>query len=148
MRDTMKPLRKAIFDCLGTNVKYPGVNVVPVMDEKVIGGTQPNVYILLSTQRERDVTDQDCYWQTESSIDILIIAKSGAEVSKDSIDDISQRIYSLLLNLPGDQLIQQQTGFQILEFKRVSAVSGSVQISPTQSELQKILSLTANIFHS
>lgn len=147
MRDTMKPFRKAVFDCLNGFVTYPGATVVPVKDEKVPTGTAPNVYILLSTQREQDATDQDCGWQTNAGMDILIITKSASEVSKDAVDDISQRIYDLLLTLPGSDLLGVQSGFHIVNVKRQSAVSGNVQISPTQSELQKIISLTAGIFH-
>lgn len=147
MKDTMKPLRKAIFDCLSGNVSYAS-SVVPVMDEKVYSGIRPKVYILLSTQREQDITDQDCYWQANSSIDIVIITKSASEVSKDAVDDISQRIYDLLLTLPGSDLLAVQNGFQIVNLKRQSAASGNVQISPTESELQKVMTLTAGIFHS
>lgn len=147
MKDTMKPFRKAIYDCLNTAVLYKSTSV-PIYDEKVYMGAAPDIYILLSTQREQDATDQDCYWQTTSSIDILIISKSGSEVSKDVIDDISQRIYDLLLTLPGSDLLAVQSDFQIMNLKRLSAVSGKVQISPTESELQKIISFTAGIFHS
>lgn len=142
----MRPFRKAIYDCLTGNVTYAG-NTLSIFDEKVHTGSQPNVYILLSTQKEQDATDQDCAWETKSTIDILIITKSGSEVSKDAIDDISQKIYDLVLTLQGNSLLAVQTGFQILYLRRESAASGSVQISPTQSELQKIVSLTAYIFH-
>lgn len=147
MRDTMKPFRKAVYDCLNGVVLYNSA-VVPVKDEKVPTGSQPNIYILLSTQKEQEATDQDCAWQTKSTIDLLIITKSGSEVSKDAIDDISQSIYDLVLTLPGSNLLAVQSGFQILELRRESAASGNVQISPTQSELQKIVSLAAYIFHS
>lgn len=146
MKDTMRPFRKAVYDCLNGVVLYKSA-VVPVKDEKVPTGSQPNIYILLSTQKEQDATETDCDWQTKSSIDILIITKSGSEVSKDAIDDISQRIYDLVLTLQGGSLLAAQSGFQILYLRRESAASGNVQISPTQSELQKIVSLTAYIFH-
>lgn len=146
MKSTMKPLRKAVYTCINGNVSYSG-GVVPIYDEKVYTGSQPDVYILLSTQREQDVTEQDCTFTHKSSIDLLIIAKSGSEVSKDVVDDIGDRILELVLNLPGSHNLSAQTGFNILEVKMESAVSGNVQVSPTQSELQKIVSLTANIFH-
>lgn len=142
----MKPFRKAIYDCINGNITYSG-SIVKIYDEKVFQGEQPNVYILLSTQREQDATDQECGWQTKSSIDILIISKTGSEVSKDAVDDISNSMLQLLLNLPGDDNLSVQTGFQILEVKRESAASGQVQISPTQSELQKITTITAMIIN-
>jgi hypothetical protein len=147
MKSTMKPLRKGVYDCLNGNVTYPGAAVVPIYDEKVITGSVPNVYILLSTQRERDMTGQDCAYDFTSSIDILVIAKSGSEVSKDAVDDISDRCLELLLNLPGSHNLGNQNGFQILNLKLESAASGNVLISPTQSELQKVLTLSASIIH-
>lgn len=147
MKDTMKPFRKAIFSVVNGNITYAG-SVVKLYDEKVFTGEVPKVYMYFSTQQEQDATEQDCAWQTKSRIDIVIVAKSGSEVSKDAIDDISQRFYDLVLTLPGSDLLAVQTGFQILEVKVASAASGNVQISPTQSELQKIVSLTASIIHS
>lgn len=147
MKDTMKPFRKAIYDCLNGNVVYKAPAKVRIYDEKVFTGEVPLVYILLSTQREQDITSQDCAWQTKSSIDIVIIGKTSSEVSKDIVDDISQSVYDLLLTLPGNNLLAVQSGLQILELRRESAACGNVQISPTQSELQKVLSLTASIIH-
>lgn len=142
----MKPFRKSIYTCLNGNITYAS-SIVKLYDEKVFQGEVPNVYILLSTQREQDATDQECGWQTRSSIDILIISKTGSEVSKDAVDDISNSMLQLLLNLPGDDNLTVQSGFQILEVKRESAASGQVQISPTQSELQKITTITAMIIN-
>lgn len=144
MKDTMKPFRRAVYDCLNGQITYKG-SIVKVMDEKVFTGQIPSVYILLSTQREQDVTEQDCGWQTRSSIDVIIITKTESEVSKDAVDNISNTMLQLVLNLPGDDNLAVQAGFQILEVKRESAGSGQVQISPTQSELQKITTLTAHI---
>lgn len=146
MKSTMKPFRKAVKDVLSGNITYAG-SIVPVYDAKVWTSAQPAIYILLATQREQDVTDQDCAWNHRSSIDLQFIAKSDSEVSKDVIDDISDRALELLLSSPGVSNLAVQTGFQILEVKMESAVIGEVQISPTQSELQKIVSLTAFIFH-
>lgn len=146
MKSTMKPFRKAVKDVLSGNITYAS-STVPIYDAKVHAGQQPQIYILLSTQREQDVTDQDCAWNHRSSIDLVFIAKSGSEVSKDVIDDIADRALELLLSSPGVSNLAVQTGFQILEVKMESAVIGEVQISPTQSELQKIVSLTAFIFH-
>lgn len=146
MKDTCKPMRKALFTCINGNITYAG-NVVKLYDGKVFTGEAPNLYMYFGTQQEQDITEQDCAWQTKNRTEIVIVSKTGSEVSKDSIDDISQRIYDLVLTLPGNNLLAVQNGFQILELRRESAVIGNVQISPTQSELQKVLSLTASIIH-
>lgn len=145
MIDSMKPFRKAVYTVLNGNVTYAG-SVVKVYDAKVFTGAIPNVYILMSTQREQNSTDQECAWQARSSMDLLIIAKSGSEVSKDVVDDISNTMLVLLLNLPGSDNLPVQAGFKILNVRRESAVIGEVQISPTQSELQKLMTITAEIY--
>jgi hypothetical protein len=144
MKDTMRPYRKAIYDVLNGNVIYHSVPV-NIYDEKVFTGDAPDIYILMGNQRETDITEADCAWTTLSSIDIMIIAKSGSEVSKDVVDDISNEILELLLNLPGGNNLGVQSGFQIMMLKRDISVSGFFQITPTQSEIQKIITMTATI---
>lgn len=144
MTDTMKPFRLAIVQALSGNVTYLS-NEVKIYDEKVFTGEMPSIYILLSTQREQDITQTDCTWETKSSIDLMIVSKTGSEVSKDVLDDISGQILELLLNLPGSDNLLAQSGFMITYLKRESAVCGMFQISPTQSELRKVMTLTATI---
>lgn len=140
----MKIFRKAIHQVLNGNVTYNS-SVVKVYDEKVFTGETPNIYILYGTQREQDATEQDCTWMTRASIDILIVSKTMSETSKDALDDISNSILDLLLNLPGSDNLAAQSGFQITYLKRDSSVSGVMQISPTETVLQKIITLTATI---
>lgn len=143
-RDTMRSFRKSIFQCLNGNVMYNGV-VIPGYDEKVFTGQNPDLYYLFGTQRETDITDNDCTWTTKSTIDIVIVSRTQSEASKDAVDDISDTILDLLLNLPGSDNLIAQSGFQITYLKRESAVSGLIQISPTETILQKLITLTANI---
>jgi hypothetical protein len=147
MKDTMKPFRKAIYDRLKNNVVYKST-AVAIYDEKVFTGETPIVYILFGTQREQNVDDTDCAWETRSSIDILIISRTQSETSKDVLDDISNNILDLLLNLPGSDNLAAQTGFKIIYLKRESAVCGLLQISPTETILQKQLTLTATIIQN
>ena len=143
----MKPFRKAIFDVLNGTVSYSG-SVVPIYDKKVHSGSQPTVYMYFGSQSETDATEQDCSYQYNSQLNLIIVAKNGSEVSQDTIDDIGDTVLQLLINAPGDDNLSQQPGFSIYELKLGSAAAGEVQISPTQSELQKILSLTAIIIQS
>jgi hypothetical protein len=144
MRDTMKPFRKAIHQTLSGNVIYKG-SQVKIYDEKIFTGDQPNLYVLYSTQRETDITETDCAWETRSSIDILIINRTQSETSKDALDDISDSILILLLNLPHSDNLVTQSGFLIQEVKKDSAVSGLIQISPTETILQKQMTISAII---
>lgn len=140
----MKIFRKAVADCVNGQISYSS-SVIPVYDAKVFTGERPDIYIVLSTQTEQDITEAECTWQTKSLINIIFINKSGSEVSKDVIDDISNEFLELVLNLPGSDNLLTQSGFAIDYVKRESAVSGEVLISPTQSELQKIVTISAMI---
>ena len=144
--DSMKALRKAIYNVLNGNVIYKGA-AVKIYDEKIFTGEQPNLYILFGTQRESRLPEfeQDCAYVAFSSIDILIVSKTQSETSKDALDDISSSILDLLLNLPGSDNLAAQSGFQISNLRRESAVCGLVQISPTETILQKLITLTASI---
>lgn len=144
MIDTCKPLRQAIFDVISPVAQYNG-DAIPIYDEKVFTGAHPNLYILLGKQSERDITEAECQWQTKSTIEIWIIARSGSEVSKDVIDDVAQSFLDALLPGPTVDAILQPQGLAITYLGRESSVSGQVQITNTQSELQKVITLTANI---
>lgn len=144
MRDTGKPFRKAIYAALNGLVLYKGLPV-PIYDEKVFTGQLPNIYIIMGKQTETDVTDNDCTWSTRATLELWIISKTGSEVSKDVVDDVSQAILDLLIGLPTTDMIAPQAGLQIMTLTRESSVSGQVLISQTQSELQKVLTLAATI---
>lgn len=140
----MRPYRKAVYECLNGNINYNATNI-PVFDEKVPAGNVPQHYVLLGTQRQSDITDQDCYWIHRSSIDIVIVGRSDFETSKDAIDDISNTIYGLLLNSPGSDNLPAQSGYTFNQTKIESAVAGPVEINQTTTILQKVITLTSNI---
>lgn len=147
MKDTMKILRAAIDAILKGAISYNG-GFLLFFDEKVFVGQMPNVYCLYSTQREQDASDQygsDCTFVTRSTIDLMIVDRTGSEVSKDILDDLSNLIMELLLNSPGNSNLAVPAGFQISYLKRDSAVSGLFQITPTQSEIRKIMTFSAII---
>lgn len=143
-KDTMKPFRNAINSVLSGAITYKG-SVVPFTDSKTKTGQQARLYGIYGTQREFDTTQTDCTWECKSSIEILLVNDTGSETSKDPLDEISDDIYDLLLNLPGSNNLPAQSGFQITYLKRESAVSGLIQISPTETQLQKLITLTATI---
>lgn len=147
MTDTMQPMRHAFDAVLKGNVNYNG-SVINFYDEKVFTGSADTIYVLYSTQREQDVSDTGCAWNTISKIDLLIVDKTGSEVSKDHIDDISNTIYGLLATLPGSDNLPVQSGFQILYLRKETVVEGLFQISPTQSELRKLITFSANVISS
>lgn len=143
-RDTMKPLRNAIHTMLNGFVTYNGT-VIQFGDMKTHSGQAATIYGIYGTQRETDTTETDCTWECKSSIEIMLVNTTGSETSKNPLDEISDIIYDLLLNLPGSNNLPAQSGFQIAYLKRESAVHGPLQISPTETIVSKLIILTAKI---
>lgn len=143
-RDTMKPFRKAVNDVINGFVTYKSA-LVKVYDKKIFTGDEPNLYIFYGSMRESDITATECTWETKTSLEILIVSQTGSEVSQDPLDEISDVIYDLVLNLPGSDNLGAQSGFQIVYVTRESATCGMMEISPTKSRLVKIITLTAKI---
>ncbi len=144
MKDTCKPFRNAIHAVINGLITYRG-DAVPIYDEKVFTGQMPAIYILYGTQSESDIIESECTWTTTSKIDIWIVCKTGSEVSKNVIDDIADQLYTLLLPGPTVDAFLQPQGLTIMYLRREASVEGQFNISPTQSELRKVITLTANI---
>lgn len=144
MKDSMKPLRLGIFAVIDGQITYNAV-VVPVYDEKVFTGAVPDLYILLSTQQESPTGDQnDCELIRDSFIDIEIIRKTGSEVSKDTIDDVSDQLYQLIIPSQGVAGFTV-AGFQISNPRMVSALTQNVTLTETESVLRKIVRFAATL---
>lgn len=137
MIDSMKPLRLGIYAVINGQLTYDSADV-PVYDEKVFTGSVPALYVLLSTQQENPAGEEnDCMFIRDSFIDIEIIRTTRSEVSKDTIDDVSDQIYQLLI--PSHQTAGfTVTGFNISNPRLVSAITRELEISATESILRKI----------
>ena len=142
MRDTCQPFRKAIYDALSGNVTYNSVQV-PVYDEKTFVTNTASVFILLSTQQEIGINDNDCAWVTLSSIDVEIVSKTASEVTKNAIDTISGTVMGIILPTRTTTGITQPSGFQVVNFERTSTLTQTVSLSPTESILIKIIKFSA-----
>lgn len=140
----MKPVRHGIYGIINNQVELNAVTI-PVYDEKVFTDQSPPLYILLSTQQETLGPDQnDCSEFIRSSIDIEIIRRSGSEVSKDDIDDVSDQLYELIIPSLGE------AGFTLANFRisyaaRDSAFSQNISITETESVLRKIIRFVFNL---
>lgn len=140
MRDTSKQLRLSVFNCLSGNL-----GGVPVYDEKKKVSTTDSTFILLSTQQETPSDQNDCTWICRSSIDIEIIQKSGSEVSKDTIDDLSNTVLTLLLPTPGTTGLSPAYNLQFQNGFCESVISRNISLSETESILQKIVRFVVTI---
>lgn len=139
MRDTAKQLRQAIFTCLN------GVISVPIYDEKKLVSSSVKTFVLLSTQQEILTEENDCTWITRSSIDIEIYHKTGSEVSKDLIDDLSNAILVRLMPTPQTTNIIDPSNLQFCNHKVDSIISRNISLSETESVLEKIIRFSVQI---
>lgn len=139
MRDTQKQLRLAVFNALN------GVISVPVYDEKKLVSATDDTYVLLSTQQETPTEETDCTWITRSSIDLQVMQKTGSEVSKDDIDDISNEILVILMPTRGTLGITAPSGLEFQNPAIESIVSRDLSLSETESILIKLVRFVVTI---
>ncbi len=144
MKNTKKVLRQAVFTALDGQVEYNSV-IIPVVDEKLIGTTEADLFIVLSTQTESPLERNDENYITESVIDILIIEKTGAEVSKDAIDDVCELVLQIICPNITTTNLTAPTGFLFLNVYPVSTVVQAMSLSDTQSVLQETIRLSVQI---
>lgn len=137
MRDLSKPFRLAVFSVLNGNT-----GGIPIYDEKRLVSSTDNTFILLSTQQQTPQDENDCTWVSRLSIDIEVYNKTGSEVSKDTIDDVSNTILGLLLPTVGVSPISSG-GIQFTYAFAESIISRNIGITETESVLQKVIRFVA-----
>ncbi len=137
MRDLSKPFRLAVFSVLNGNT-----GGIPIYDEKRLVSSIDNTFILLSTQQQTPQDENDCTWVSRLSIDIEVYNKTGSEVSKDTIDDVSNTILGLLLPTVGVSPISSG-GIQFTYAFAESIISRNIGITETESVLQKVIRFVA-----
>jgi hypothetical protein len=144
LRDTHYPLRRAINTVLSGNITYNG-QPVKLYDEKRKVADTDNVYIIFSTQQTAISQPIDESWITDELITLEILQKTGFEVTKDFIDDLSDQVYRLLMPTRLNDALPDPTLMQIQLFELDSAISRSVEISETQTIISKIVTFSCKI---
>lgn len=135
-RDTMKPFRLAIFNLLNGNISCE------IYDEKKKSSDSNGLYVTMGTQTENQSSQQtDTSWMHDVTLDLEIIQKTGMEVSKDDIDDVSEEIYEILEPVFGTGALVIP-GFQVTDL-RVSGVSRTFEVSATESIVTKTCTISA-----
>lgn len=140
MRDTKKILRHAVFNALDGQITLNG-GTVPVYDEK---NENESVYILLSNQQEFD-DNPDGSFITRSTIDYEVVQQTGYSVSKDDIDDINEQILEILIPTQNTTGMTIPSGFQFHSVRRESSRSLTLEISPTESIVRNITTISTII---
>lgn len=139
MRDLSKPFRLAVFAALTGNT-----GGIKMYDEKRKVSDSDTEFILFTTQQQTPTEDNDCTWVSNASIDIEVYQKTGSEVSKDEIDDISNTICEVLIPTPGVTNITSG-GLQFLHARGESIISRNLSISETESVLQKVIRFVVTV---
>ena len=151
MRDTAKQLRQAVYQCMAGQIGYPDPTypedtiLLKFYDEKKLVSVTEKIFALLSTQQETLTDENDCTWITRSSIDIEIYHKTGSEVSKDVIDDLSNAILVRLMPTPQTTNIIDPSNLQFCNHKVDSIISRNISLSETESVLEKIIRFSVQI---
>ena len=140
MRDTSKQIRDAVYACLNGNL-----GGVPVYDEKRLVSSTATSYVLLSTQQETPTEENDCTWITKSSIDIEVVQRTGSEVSKNTIDELSNSILTLLVPTRGTSGLTEPSLLQFANPYCESIISRNVSLSETESVLVKVIRFVVTV---
>ena len=140
MRDVSKPFRLSVFNCLNGNLSGR-----PVYDEKQKVTASDTLFVLLSTQQQTQIEQNDCTWINRCSIDIEVIQKTGSEVSKDDIDDTANDILTLILPTPTTCGLTEPGGLQFCNPVCESIISRNLSLSETESVVQKVIRVVVQI---
>src|SRR5688572_2154515 len=145
MRDTQYPLRRAVDAVLKGNVTFNGAEVKFYDEKKKVGATD-KVYGLYSTQQSNKSADViDCTWITDETIDIELHHRTEYEVTKDHLDDASNQVYQLLLPSRLNAALENPHLMQIQFFDFDRAITRTVEITPTETVITKIITFSAKI---
>lgn len=142
MRDAQYPLRLSIYNKVTNQVTYNGSPVGFYDERKRAAG---DVYCVFGTQTSTPTEANDCTWMTEELIDIEIWQRQGFEVTKDFVDDISNQLYQLLNPAVLTAGFANPMNMQVVSFDLQQAITRSVEITPTETVIAKILTFKAVI---
>lgn len=144
MRDAQYPLRMALFGVLTGQLTYNGQEV-KLYDEKKKVGASDDVYIIMGTQLSVPSDENDCAWITTETIDLEILHRTEFEVTKDFIDQLSDQIYQLVMPTKLTTSLPDPNLMAIQHFDLQRAVTRSVEITPTETIIAKIITFTAKV---
>lgn len=144
MKDTMQMFLEATYTLLNGNLSYNSVNV-PVFDKKRRVNVASGLYVILGSQRESDSPQTSETFITEAELDIEIWHVTDYEVSSQGVNQVADQILQLLITLPEGDGYPAQSQFQIQDVRRVSANLQDFSIGPTDTALNKNITIRATI---
>lgn len=137
MIDVHLPLRKAYYELLNNAVQYNSLPV-PVGDElKPFAATVP-VYIVLSTQTDRDQSTFQSF-DSEHDINIEIVFKAQSRGNKGVLDLIASQVLNLVLPAPAQNGLPPQTGIQILCVRKTTDTDLALALNTSNTVIRRII---------
>lgn len=130
----------AVYDALNGNLTNLDGNPVSIFDE--MAQDPESTYVLLSTQTsaQRGTFGALIY---DSTILLQIIDKETIYVSKEFIDDLSEKITNILTPEANRDGLVQQSGFQINCLRAESANTNDAGLTNAGTIVRKLLRLSA-----
>ena len=99
-----KWVRKSIYDAVSGNISLNGIDI-PIYDTRVTEDSEPQYYILMTTQNNNTLPDNKCEDSYLSSILLDVICRydgAGNYGSRLDADDIMEQLRALTYNLTLD----------------------------------------------
>lgn len=144
MKDTMQIFLQAVYNMLNGTLSYNGQNV-PVFDKKRYVTVPAGLYVILGSQRESDDPQTSDAFITTTELDIEIWHVTGYEVSSDGVNTVSDQLLQILMSMPEADNFPAQNLFQISGVRRISASLQDFSIGPTDTVLNKNITIQATI---
>lgn len=142
--DREKAIRLAYFEALDGNLTYES-SQVQVFDNKFEPVANSSTYVLFSNQSSQDQGNFSSFRWT-SRITLQIVSKTQSAVSSDVVDDVGEQIEAIIF--PGEPKTNgliQQSGWQIINVSLDSANYTTLELSPTNTVITKLLTFSQTI---
>lgn len=137
MIDVKQPLRTAYFQLLSGALSYNG-SPVPVGDELTPFPDALNVYVILSSQSDTDISTFQT-WDSDHEIVIDIVFKAVSRANKQVVDGIANQIINLILPSPQVNALPPQIGIQILNVTKVADRDIALQLNNSNTVIRRLL---------
>lgn len=143
MIDVKQPLRMAYFDLLSGALTYGG-NPVPVSDDAKKLGDASTLYVILSSQSGADSSTFQTF-DSDETIVLDIVFKSGARVNKETVDNIAGQILAILIPYPGVSGLSSPPGTQINCVRLKDDRYLTLQLNSSNSVVRRLLTISHHV---
>lgn len=112
MIDVKLPLRKAYYTLLSGNIIYNSAPIPISSDIKKLTDSAAQTYIIMSGQSGSDQSTLSSF-DSQEQIILDIVCKAQTRVNKETIDNIANQIFALVLPTPQGNGLPKQSGVVI-----------------------------------